>query len=1301
MVRIYLTLILISSVFCVTAQSPPRIISVEAAKAMRGVPFVPLDQQLSDIPPLPSTPFPATTTPLGSVTNSAVTAVKIGGSWNLYDISFHGAPSITAIPGAGTNGGTIAVAYLDDHHCSSRDSSGIRYSISSDGGQSWDIGTVTVPPPFTGCWGIGPLNPQSLGRVSYPNAALFAPEPLTNPDSLSLTVVGTLLGSQSADPNGYFTSLAKNTLGQYSLTQEAYTSDFGKPFYPQSLTYQAINNCSDHTFWFLAPTYNKDKEEYPFFLFKGTYNSSSEQVEWHVSEEFNLPYITTTPWRGPRFGSLHIAFSPDGQIGWIALVGDIEGGQDSTFNPIFIKSNDFGNSWGTPVELNFSSFSSLTDSLLAAAVVQDTNGQLIPVSTGKATSYPDCDLIVDSLGNPHLVSTISSASTIFDPIADYLLYPELFLKLYDITLDSLGDWNMLEIADLQAFWGELPSIFLPIYNFQNTPFLSRTKSGGKIFYHWVDTDTSHLNWFPGNAYPNLLGRALDLKLQRMTPTVPWTKGDLTFGDKVYAYQTPEIVLQTGSEYTVPVIAPTLFTLEPDAPVELWHFQDITYDQADFTDTTNFFYNCKENPQAHSLLLTPASCGGGVNGQAAIQFQGGVAPYAVQWDTAAGSATTNSVSQLGIGIYHVVITDAKGCEVELTAVIDEIGSPQLHIAPATVQAVSCHGLTDGTATVSVTGGMAPYTISWDNGETGLTASALSGGSHVVQVTDQNGCSNVAEVTIFEPSPITITQTLSEPKCGGDSTGSISLQVEGGQGGFSYLWNNRSIFPHLLGISAGTYSCQVTDKAGCSVMKQVVLTEPLPLTVSVSFTAAGLSDCSQDDGTMTAVAAGGRPPYTYRWPGAGAGSFVFGLTGGTYTVRVTDHNGCSTVLNGIENPNPLNTTRARLNVRPPTTCPDTGNFSAEVIISQGKAPFTYSWSTGQTTRTIQGIGQSDLVCKITDADGCLSTYAHASEVSPKPIIHKFSLPNTHALYPFNGAGQVVYLGVEGPVQFDWDDGGKGDIRTDLSPGVHTVTVTDACQRTYQVPITIADRSGNQCGPSPRILQTPACDGLATGSLSVSMKRGSGAFSYLWDTGDTTASITSLGAGSYSCIITDLVSGWKDTISASVSASPPISFTISSTPDNGTFNGTATINASGGTLPLSYRWSSLPTQTTATATNLQADLYKVFITDSLGCESLGVVFVGANVSNDPLIFRDIHLTVSPNPTQELLFLQLEVPETDQPSWSLWNIQGQELRQGQFALGKKWAKTLSVSELPEGLYLLQVKSATGSAVRKVEIVR
>ncbi len=1298
MVRIYLTLILVSSVFCVTAQSPRRIISVEAAKAMRGVPFVPLDQR---IPSSSSTP-PSTSsaTPSGTVTSSAVTAVKMGESSNLYTIIVNESPVITAFPRSGSNGGSIAIIYRgNSQECGGIWFDNIRYSISTNGGQLWDIGVVTVPPQFVGCHGKGPLNPRHTRSPRFPSNALFSPNP-SSLDSLSLVFAGPVLKPSGNGYSGYLTGLAKNVTGKPIITQEAYEVLGEQYYFVYSLTHQVVSPCGYEQLWFLSRDFDGTKPGNIIYLHQGIYNPFLQKVEWVVKETIHLPYFTNNTDGNSISRSLHVAFSPDGQDGWIGLLGDIKGGQDSTLNPIFIHSSDGGETWGEPEEVDFSTFPALRDSLLQAAMVPGPNGQLIPVSTGKATASFDCDLVVDSLGNPHLLTTVGAASTIFWSQANYSIYTEVYNKLFDITKDPHKDWNMLLIDNLQTFRGDLGGVIgLPIIH-ENNPMISRSPSGKQIIYSWADTDSVAATT-TGNESPNLIGRAYDIQSQHLTPIVNWTANDSNFSDKIYLHQASEIALQTGSQVTQPIVVPTLDHNDPIQPISLWHFQDITYDQADFTDTTNFFYNCKENPQAHSLLLTPASCGGGVNGQAAIQFQGGVAPYAVQWDTAAGSATTNSVSQLGIGIYHVVITDAKGCEVELTAVIDEMGSPQLHIAPATVQAVSCHGLSDGTATVSITGGMAPYTISWDNGETGLTASALNGGSHVVQVTDQNGCSSVAEVTIFEPSPITITQTLSEPKCGGDSTGSISLQVEGGQGGFSYLWNNGSIFPHILGISAGTYSCQVTDKAGCNVMKQVVLTEPLPLTVSVSFTAAGLSDCSQDDGTMTAVAAGGRPPYTYRWPGAGAGSFVFGLTGGTYAVRVTDHNGCSTVLNGIENPNPLNTTQARLNVRPPTTCPDTGNFSAEVIISQGKAPFTNSWSTGQTTRTIQGIGQSDLVCRVTDADGCLSTYAHASEVSPKPIIHKFSLPNTHARYPFNGAGQVVYLGVEGPVQFDWDDGGKGDIRTDLSPGVHTVTVTDACQRTYQVPITIADRSGNQCGPSPRILQTPACDGLATGSLSVSMKRGSGAFSYLWDTGDTTASITSLGAGSYSCIITDLVSGWKDTISASVSASPPISFTISSTPDNGTFNGTATINASGGTLPLSYRWSSLPTQTTATATNLQADLYKVFITDSLGCESLGVVFVGANVSNDPLIFRDIHLTVSPNPAQELLFLQLEVPEIDQPSWSLWDIQGRILRQGQLDVGKKWAKTLSVAELPEGLYLLQVKSATGSAVRKVEIVR
>lgn len=1279
------------------------VMTLKQAKSLRSVSFIEPPSQNRE-PLEPTSPLGTHSTasmPDGYVSNSSVTAVKVGSTGSYYSFMWYHNSCLTSYPSVGSNGGSLALIYNPNRFCGTfpPPRTSMRYSLSTDGGQSWDIGAGNGNPAPGGCFGKGPLNTKLLGTYEAPNATLFSLDPNGEADSLALAYV-TQVDYQAAETYGMFHGLAKHVVDSFQITQAAYPVRCCSKGYPViSMTHQYNPQCAIDRFWFLAKEY-VNFTDYHILRYSGSYDHQTQQINWFAPDTVDLPFFTQNIEGEKVEKDIQIAFSPDGMTGWMAFLGDIKGGQDSTYNPVFVKSTDAGRTWEAPQEVDFRKFPALRDSLLKAVMVQDPSGTLHPLATGKATTAFQSDMVVDFLGNPHMLVAISAASTIYQPLANYAIYPDVFLKLYDITLDPYGDWNLIPITDLQSIRGVFGQDQSQIW-YDHTPTVSRTPEGGKVFFSWVDTDSTQTGNHRHEA-PNLYGCAYDVHLDRMTPVINWTDGDATFGDKVYLYQTAEIIQENGNQFSVPTVIPTYDSIIWQTPVDLWYIQDITYDQADFVAPISFVNNCKVNPQAHSLQLIQPSCGGGTNGQAIIHLTGGSPPYLIQWDAAAGHATADTVSQLARGTYGVNITDMHGCQMELTAILQEQGSPQLSINPLTKSDVSCHGLSDGAATVTIIGGLAPYTISWDNGETNASATALDSGLHRVWVADQNGCEATISTYISQPAPLTFAIKRSHPRCQSDSNGYATLYVSGGTSPYQYQWSNGSTLHFALGLASGSHSCQIIDANGCGIMSQVTLVDPAPLSLTLTGTPPA-NDCASTQGTLTASASGGTSPYYYVWPGAGSGSFVFGLSGGVYGIRVIDDQGC-VIRDTISMLKPDHSVHGYISVFPETNCLNSGTFQAEVNIISGKGPFTYSWHNGASTRKITGTGQKDLVCTVTNADGCISTITYASPISQDVLrlaSETFAQPNTATQFPYNGKGSITYRNLLEPVTISWDDGGSGAHRTDLAPGQYRITLTDACQQVIKDSLVIKDASGSICNNLLTLFRKNACHNTNNGRLTVKFLTGSGQYSYLWNTGDTTATISSLSGGNYSCIVTDLVSGWQDTITGSVAVSTTMIAQTSTTPDNGTFNGTASVMPSGGTAPYTILWNSTPYQNGPNATGLPAGTYSALITDSLGCELVKVVVVDQVLSNDAIYSPAIHLTISPNPAKDQVVLQLKIPFSDRPSWSLWNVQGQILLQGQLALGNKWKKTLQLGELPEGLYLLQIKTAKGMAVKKVEIVR
>lgn len=293
------------------------------------------------------------------------------------------------------------------------------------------------------------------------------------------------------------------------------------------------------------------------------------------------------------------------------------------------------------------------------------------------------------------------------------------------------------------------------------------------------------------------------------------------------------------------------------------------------------------PLTPVVSAADAICFGGDNGSATVSMNGdGV--YFYNWNTSPVQ-TTAQATGLNAGTYTVTVTDTNSCTATGTATISE---PPALVLTTNAADVTCFGGNNGSATVSVTGGVAPYTYSWNTNPVQLTteATGLTAGSYSVVVTDINGCTETTSASIVEPPAVILSASVVPVSCNGGSNGSATVSVSGGASPYLYSWNTtpEQTNAQANNLAAGDYTVTVTDDNHCVYTALATVSEPEPISINTVYTNPS---CLQG-GTADASVTGGTFPYTFQWNSGPvlATSFVSDLTAGDYNVIVTDANGC---------------------------------------------------------------------------------------------------------------------------------------------------------------------------------------------------------------------------------------------------------------------------------------------------------------------------------------------------------------------------------------------------------------------------
>ncbi len=590
-----------------------------------------------------------------------------------------------------------------------------------------------------------------------------------------------------------------------------------------------------------------------------------------------------------------------------------------------------------------------------------------------------------------------------------------------------------------------------------------------------------------------------------------------------------------------------------------------------------------------------------------------------YDVATGGTALADNTDLSTGTYYVSQT-VSGVESDRTSVAVTINpSP---VASGVVDSnVSCNGGNDGGATASATGGTAPYTYVWSNVATTASIVGVAAGTYDVTITDANGCTDEASVTITEPAELVASGVVdANVSCNGGSNGGATASATGGTAPYTYVWSNAATTASIVGVAAGTYDVTITDANGCTDEASVIITEPAGLVAS-GVVDANVSCNGGSNGGATASATGGTAPYTYVWSNAATTASIVGVAAGTYDVTITDANGCTDEASVIIT-EPAELVASGV-VDANVSCNGGSNGGATASATGGTAPYTYVWSNAATTASIVGVAAGTYDVTITDANGCTDeasvTITEPAELVASGVVDA----NVSCNGGSNGGATASATGGTAPYTYVWSNAATTASIVGVAAGTYDVTITDANGCTDEASVIITEPA--ELVASGVVDANVSCNGGSNGGATASATGGTAPYTYVWSNAATTASIVGVAAGTYDVTITD-ANGCTD--EASVIITEPAELVASGVVDanvscNGGSNGGATASATGGTAPYTYVWSNAAT--TASIVGVAAGTYDVTITDANGCTDEASVTITEPAALSANITLDNNLTCS----------------------------------------------------------------------------
>jgi len=624
------------------------------------------------------------------------------------------------------------------------------------------------------------------------------------------------------------------------------------------------------------------------------------------------------------------------------------------------------------------------------------------------------------------------------------------------------------------------------------------------------------------------------------------------------------------------------------------------------------------PSAELALLSETivdvDCNGNNTGDIDLQMTGGTSGYAYTWTP--NVSTANQASNLTTGSYQVDVLDANGCPYSNTFVVSE---PTALTAYVDVVNVNCNGGVDGSAQVFASGGSYPYTYLWSNGAITEIVPALIAGNYTVTVTDAKGCTFPVNITVTEPNlPIALSSVVTDVSCFGGSDGAIDMTITGGTIPYSYSWMNSNSMQmsyttdDVVNVTSEDYTITVLDANGCTEELLSSVAEPTTgLSSSIVITDVNCNGGS--DGALALTVAGGTNAYTYLWSNGSTTEDLNTISAGNYLVTITDANNCTLLDSSIvgEPQDALATTIVSTDV----SCNGGMDGNIDLTVSGGTSPYSYIWSNSAASQDISSLMALTYNVLVTDANGCTINDSRIITEPAAPL----SIAGTTVAVLCNGGNDgaitTTIAGGTTPYTLQWNDinsivlSDTTEAPSNLYASTYTLLVTDTngCTETSDFIVTEPSNPLSTTISATEVL----CYNGVNADVTFSASGGSTPYSYLWNNGAISQSLSGVGVGQYVVEVID-INGCI--INDSITVIGPSSAVVAITESldvkcNGGMSGYAEVTASGGVYPYTYAWSNGVTN--PINNNLIAGNYTIVVTDANGCSANSGVTI-----NEPAI-------------------------------------------------------------------------------------
>jgi|GEM_PF-602770 len=638
-----------------------------------------------------------------------------------------------------------------------------------------------------------------------------------------------------------------------------------------------------------------------------------------------------------------------------------------------------------------------------------------------------------------------------------------------------------------------------------------------------------------------------------------------------------------------------------------------------SNTNTIVINPAKKLNAYISISKPLDCNGSAILTATVI--GGTPPYLYSVDNEPYVSSNNF--NKNAGTYTVNVKDAAGCIYSSTLTVAPYRN--LTMAPQIVNS-QCYGSSDGSIVILVNGGVAPYMYSVGSGyQSSNVFKNLAAGNYVAYVKDKLGCLLFTSVKINQPTAIAITANITNATCYGSATGAITVTASGGTSPYSYAidGSDYSANKTFTSLTGGVHNVFVKDSRGCIVSYSATIAQPNALVLGIDI--KSLNNDGAIGGLIKLNPSGGKAPYLYSVRNDTRGVQVSlnqniriysGMTEGSYTISVTDANGCKTtssnVIVAITNPIVLNA------VKTPISC--LKNASLVVSASGGVAPYLYSYD-GGVTYTSSNPGKTNLTpgtfsILLKDAIGN-EAQTHFTVKAYDPVKTTATVSYETADGYVDGVIRMSTINGVAPYTYKVKDSATGKVIFDnslsvgyigLPEGTYTITAKDAngCESqsvdaTLVLPGPISISISNV---SPITCQNPG------ESLTLNASGGTAPYLYSFNAGVTYRTINSvanLQSGSNYIFYAKDAIGNTSRITYKVKTYVPLTLDLTKTDVNcnGAQDGTIVANVAGGTAPYTYSLGAVFTSSKV-FNNLPAGIYNVTVKDAVGCTTISSITI-----------------------------------------------------------------------------------------------